>query len=379
MVLNLSIGQILIISFLFLTTLNCLVTYLCSSASLKELEVTKSFPRAINKIRIYDKYLLTTLTLITSAIYLVLSYFYFYDMLKVSDYFICLTTSLGFVLTLMTTFFSRLCYCYACNVLLKTKLNEYECFMENFFYLLRIFFPIFLVSFVIPTVYVFPIDNLYREIIVITFIVIYLFIWLFSAPYKAKLILNAKPIYNDELYGLLTNLFDDNEIKKYKLYYWDSSKSNESNAFISGFFTKSLFVSSSLIEAVNQEELAAVVLHEIGHVKKRHLGKILISKCVLLLVISLIIYYVIIFKNINIWILFSLIFAFILVMGLNLKGMKRYEDQADLYVNEKGRGKELISALKKISFDEEHSINKLDEFLSSHPDIDKRIDKLNQK
>ena len=241
MIFNLSIGQLLIISFLFLTTFNCLVTYFCSSNSLKELEETKSFPVAINKIRLYDKYLLTTLTLITSAFYVVISYFYFVDLLEVSDYFIALSTCMGFILSLFTTFFSRLCYCYACNILLKTKLNEYECFMENFFYLLRIFFPIFILSFVIPTIAVFPIENSYREMLSIGFIVTYLIIWVFSSPKKTILTLNAKKIKNERLLHLLNTLFKDNGIKKYALYFWDSSKSNEANAFISGFSKRYLF------------------------------------------------------------------------------------------------------------------------------------------
>lgn len=378
MILNLNIGQILIIAFLFLTTLNCLVTYFCSSSSLKVLEQTKSYPLAINKIRLYDKYLLTTLTLITSAIYVVLSYFYFVDLLKVSDYFIALSTCMGFILSLFTTFFSRLCYCYACNILLKTKLNEYECFMENFFYLLRIFFPIFIISFLIPTIHILPIESSYREAISIAFIAFYLLIWVFSSPKKTILTLNAKKIKNERLLHLLNTLFKDNGIKKYELYYWDSSKSNEANAFISGFNKRFLFVSSTLVEMVDERELIAIVLHEIGHVKNHHLKKILVSKLVLLSVLSLIIYYVSVFKVFNIWVLFALVFAFILIMGINLKGMKKYEDQADLYVNKAGYGEELISALKKVSYDD-NAINKLDEFLSSHPDVNNRIDKLNNK
>ena len=371
--------QILIIAFLFLTTFNCLITYFCSSSSLKVLEETRSFPKAINKIRAYDKYLLTTLTLITSAIYVVLSYFYFQDLLEVSDYFISLSVSLGFILSLLTTFFSRLCYCYACNILLKTKLNEYECFIENFFYLLRIFFPIFLISFVLPTIQVLPIANRYREILSVSFIVIYLVIWVLSSPGKTILTLNARKINNEKLLHLLNTLFSDNGIKNYELYYWDSSKSNEANAFISGFFKRYLFISSTLIETLDDRELMAIVLHEIGHVKNHHLKKILISKLALLSVLSLIIYYISIFRVFNVWVLFGLFFAFILVMGRNLKGMKKYEDQADLYVNKSGYGTELISALKKVSFEDNDVINKLDEFLSSHPDVSKRIDKLKKK
>ena len=374
----LSIGHLLIISFLFLTSINCVVTYFCSSSALKELEKTKSFNKAINKIRVYDTYILITISLLTSAIYVVLSYFYFLESLEVSDYFITLSVSMGFILSLITTFFSRLCYCYVCNVLLKTQLNEYECFKENFFYLLRIFFPIFLVSFVISSIYLLPIKIISKKVISVLFIVVYLVLWVFSSPYKTIFTLNARKINNKVLKQALTKIFNDNEVKKYQLYYWDSSKTNEANALISGFFTRYLFVSTSLIESLNIEELQAVVLHEIGHVKNHHFTKILISKIALLGIFSFTIYYALVFDNVNIWLVFALTFIFILTMGINLKGSKRYEEEADLYVNEKGYGIHLISALKKVSF-EDTSISKLDEFFSSHPDTNKRIEKLNNK
>jgi len=374
----LGIGHILIISFLFLTTINCLVTYFCSSSALKEFENTASYSKGINRIRVYDTYILNTITLVTSAIYVVLSYFYFLDIMEVSDYFLTLSISLGFVLALITTFFSRLCYCYACNVLLKTDLNEYECFVENFAYLLRIFFPIFFVSFLIPTIYVLNIEDVLKKILVTCVIAGYLICWVVFAPYKSILNLNARKIQSDKLRDSLSKLFIENDIKKYKLYYWDSSRTNEANALVSGFNTYYLFVSTSLIEALNEKELEAVILHEIGHIKNNHFTKILVSRAFLFLSLSIILYYTIAFNKMNVFVLFGLVFAFILAMGINLKGSKKYEDEADLYVNSKGYGKYLISALKKVSLDDTY-VNKVDEFFSTHPDINKRIDKLNRK
>ena len=69
-------GSIVIICFLFLTSLNCLITYLCSTSALKVFELTKSYEKAVNKITVYDKYMLSILTILTSALYVLISYFY---------------------------------------------------------------------------------------------------------------------------------------------------------------------------------------------------------------------------------------------------------------------------------------------------------------
>ena len=375
--LNLTPGQLLVIAFLFLTTLNCLITYFCSSVSLKVLEDTGSYPKAIAKIRMYDKYILTILNLLTSVGYVILAYFYFLDILEVSDYFLTLSILLGFVFSLLTTFFSRLCYCYACNVLLKTKLNEYECFIENFFYLTKIFLPLFIISFVIPTIYLLPIMDLYRRLLVVAFIVVYLSAWVLLTPYKNIFSLNARKIKGEELRKRLSKLFIDNDIKKYELYYWDSSRSNESNAMISGFFKRYLFVSSTIIDTLNERELEAIVLHELGHVKCKHLRKILVSRLFILCVVATTIFYTSILTGLNIWIIFALIALLMLIMGINLIEGKKYEEEADLFANSKGYGQELISALKKIGNDE--SANVIDDFLSSHPNTNERIDNINKK
>jgi len=378
MIFNLTTFQILLVAFLFLTTFNCLITYFCSSSSLKIYEKTKSFAKGIERIRIFDKYLLTLLTLVTSIIYIVLSYFFFVELLIVSDYFITLSILLGFILSLFTTFFSRLCYCYACNILLKTKLNEYECFIENLLYLVKVFFPLFLISFIIPTIYLIPIVDVVRRFIIGVFIFIYLIIWITTTPGRVKLIYKARKIKGIELKETLTQLFKDNKIKHFELYYWDSSKTNEANAFISGFTKRYLFISSTLIELITKEELKAVVLHEIGHLKRHHFSKLLISKLLIFSIVSAVLYYIFILKNINIWLVFGLIFVCILTMSINLKDSRKFEDEADFFVNEKGYGKELVSALKKISYGDLES-NKFDQWFSDHPDIKSRITKINHE
>ena len=142
---GLDMGEILIISFLFLTTINCLVTYFPCASLIKRAVKKNDYVGAIKRLRHLDEFFLSGLTMVTAVLYVGLSYYYFYTSLGVSDYFITLATVGGFILTLLTIFFSRLCYCYACNIILKTKLNGYECFMQNVFSLAKLFFPIFMI------------------------------------------------------------------------------------------------------------------------------------------------------------------------------------------------------------------------------------------
>lgn len=346
-------GELLIIGFLFLTTINCLVTYLCSSSSIKKVSESNDYSKAITRLRNYDKYLLTTLTMITGVIYVALSYNYFVYSLVDSDYFITLATVGGFIFTLLTTFFSRLCYCYACNFILKTKLNEYECFMENMFSLVRIFFPIFVVSFIIPTIYVLPFSINVRHLLVALFLFCYVVIYVSMTTSFNILSLKARKLNKPKLIETISHLFDEHGIKKYKLYYWDSSRSNDSNSMVTGFFTVHFFISTSLIESINNKELEAVILHEIGHIKKNHIKSSIINQMLILFAISAFLLYALVSNVTSIYFLLAIMSVFIMIMGLEVKIGKKQEDEADLYVAKCGLGDELISALKKISYEGE--------------------------
>ena len=111
------------------------------------------------------------------------------------------------------------------------------------------------------------------------------------------------------------------------------------------------------------------------HLKKHHLSKLLLLRMSVLSMVATIVYYSFVYDHINTSLVFVLIFACVLIMGINLKGSRNFEDEADLFVNEKGYGKELISALKKLSYDE-LDVNKFDQLFSDHPDIRSRINNL---
>ena len=231
---NISIVELLIISLLFVTALNCTLTYFCCTKSLKVLEENNSIGKAVNKLRIFDQYILSKINILVALFYFIISYFFVNTYLNTYYvfFFACL---LSFALTLITTFVSRLCYCYTCNVLLETKLNEFECLVINFKNLMSFYFPFLLISLLVPSIYLFEVPMLYRNIICIASLLVIVAIWIILAPDIIKLKYNAKRIpKNTMLEHRLMQLLDAHGIKRYKLYYWDTSRSKEANAMVSG-------------------------------------------------------------------------------------------------------------------------------------------------
>ena len=368
----LGMQEVLILSFLFLTGVNCLVTYLGSSSCIKRASKHKDYVGAIKKLRIYDNYIFSSVMMVTSVIYVALSYFYFKSTLKVSDYFITFATIGGFVLTSFTTFFSRLCYCYACNFILKTKLNEFDCFMVNTIALAKVFYPIFTVSFVVPTIYVLPYSMQTREILIGVFLGVFVLFYIATTTLFNMLSLGARRIKKGRVFDVISALFKEHKIKRYKIYYWDSSKSNDSNAMVMGFNKINFFISSSLVQSLDDKELEAVILHEIGHVKHGHVKSSVIHQGIYLTAIAAVLYYAIISDVTNIYFLLILILVFVLLMGVSVNVSKKQEDEADLYVAKHGLGDSLISALRKISIDG-------DEGDTIHGSVEKRKENIKSK
>lgn len=381
---NLSIGELLIISLFFITSISCIITYSCCSKCLKVLEEDKSISKAINKLRIFDQYILSKINLLIALFYFGMSYMFIHSFLDSSGYIFFLASLLSFVLTLFTTFISRLCYCYTCNVLLETKLNEWECLMVNFKRLITVYVPFVIASLIIPTIYLLEIPIIYKNIICIVSLALMVIEWVILTPRIMILMHNAKKISKYSVLNYrLEQLMELHNIKKYKLYLWDTSKSRESNAMVSGLRTCYLFVSSSLIEDVTLPELETVVTHEIGHVKNNHLVKKMIGKLfvVIPLILMIALPYIFDFKLVSKGLVYLLIiFITCLSILLSIGVERKYEMQADLYVAAYNDPDLFASALKKITkYEEEEDNTKLDELFQSHPSIKSRIQKVEKK
>lgn len=176
-----------------------------------------------------------------------------------------------------------------------------------------------------------------------------------------------------------------------------SKRSSKANAFFTGFGgNKRIGLFDTLVEQYSVPELVAVVAHEVGHYKKGHLLKgLLVQVCylgVLFFLLSLVLEYDLLFEAFYMtetsvyasFVFFGLLFTpvdLILSMYVNATSRKN-EFEADAFAAATtGRGKDLISALKKLSADSLANLtpHSLEVFLHySHPPVLQRIAVLRQ-
>lgn len=183
------------------------------------------------------------------------------------------------------------------------------------------------------------------------------------------------------------------------IYTMDGSKrSTKLNAFFTGFgkFRKIVFY-DTLLEKLDEDEVVAVLAHEMGHYKHRHLLKMMaISVChtgLLFFLLSLFIGNENLFaafqmEHVSIYgalIIFSFVFSPLnLLLEIVVNSLSRkHEYQADRYaVDSPGRGKALVSGLKKLSVANLSNLTPhpaMVFFHYSHPPVLARIRKLREK
>lgn len=173
-----------------------------------------------------------------------------------------------------------------------------------------------------------------------------------------------------------------------------SKRSSKANAFFSGFGKKKKVVLyDTLIEQHTTDELVAILAHEIGHYKKKHIfiGMVtgILQVGFLLYILSLFIFN----QNISLalggeqlavhlnLIGFSLLFSPIsMLLGLGVNFLSRKNEfQADRYAKETFAGKPLAEALKTLSINNLSNINPHPLYVFvhySHPPLLDRLEKL---
>jgi len=183
------------------------------------------------------------------------------------------------------------------------------------------------------------------------------------------------------------------------IYTMDGSKrSTKLNAFFTGFgkFRKIVFY-DTLLEKLDEDEVVAVLAHEMGHYKHRHIFKMMvISVChtgLLFFLLSLFIGNEKLFaafqmEHVSIYgalIIFSFIFSPLnLLLGILVNVLSRkHEYQADRYAADSpSRGAALVSGLKKLSVANLSNLTPhpaMVFFHYSHPPVLARIRKLREK
>jgi STE24 endopeptidase len=201
------------------------------------------------------------------------------------------------------------------------------------------------------------------------------------------------PIQDNELYGSIKELAVSEGLNIKGIFQMDAARrSRHTNAYLSGLGkTKRIVLYDTLLESHKNDEILAVLAHEIGHLKKRHIRKQII--------ISAIISFLLFFASSRMiaWSFMYESFGFsstpvyaglfliavilepvwFLLSPVPMAVSRRFEREADQHVSRVlKRGESLISALKKMALDNLANLNPHPVFVRfnySHPPIPERI------
>ncbi len=173
-----------------------------------------------------------------------------------------------------------------------------------------------------------------------------------------------------------------------------SKRSTKANAYFTGFGKKKRIVLfDTLIDKLEEEEIVAVLAHEIGHYKKKHtiwgFLSTVVNVGVLLYIFSLIVDTPEIYEALGITtqgihialIVFSILLSPVnMILGIIFNMWSRKNEyEADIYAKDNYSADKLISALKKLSVDSLSNLTPhfLYEFVYySHPSLLRRINTL---
>ena len=192
---------------------------------------------------------------------------------------------------------------------------------------------------------------------------------LFMAFFYSSLIVplfnKQKPLEDGDLKHQITNHADQAGFRIDKIYAIDGSKrSTKANAYFSGLGRKKRIVLfDTLIKELSTDEIVAVLMHEIGHYRKKHIisGMILsvIQTGIMLFILSLFISQPVLSQALGMpdtafhigLIAFGILFSPVsMVIGLMMNIFSRKNEyQADNFAADYQMGNALIGALKKLS------------------------------
>ncbi len=219
-----------------------------------------------------------------------------------------------------------------------------------------------------------------------------LFMTFFYSTLIVPLFNKQSPLSPGELRNKIYKLADDLNFDLQSLYVLDGSKrSSKANAYFSGFGKKKRIVLyDTLIKDLDEDEILAVLAHEIGHYKKKHVLYNMILTIgltgLMLFLLSFALNSPLLSGALGIetpsfhigLIVFSLLYQPISEftgVGINYLS-RRFEYQADYYAKTHIKGEYLIAALKKLSRKSLSNLNpdKWYEFVHySHPNLAERI------
>ncbi len=202
------------------------------------------------------------------------------------------------------------------------------------------------------------------------------------------------PLPEGELRTAITTYAESIGFRLDNIFVMDGSKrSSKANAFFTGFGKyRRIVLYDTLIEKHSVGELVAVLAHEMGHFKQRHILKMMLigiaQAGVMFYVLSLFISYPGLFhafyvQDVSVYVglvLFGLLYAPLdMVMGIIVQQLsRRHEYEADRFAVDTGpnRGRALATALKRLSVDSLANLQPHPFFVFlnySHPPVLERI------
>ncbi|MGQ9847050.1 MAG: M48 family metallopeptidase [Bacteroidales bacterium] len=203
---------------------------------------------------------------------------------------------------------------------------------------------------------------LYAWVIVIVFS---LFITFFYSKIIVPLFNKQTPLPDGELKDAIFDFCKKVHFPIKEIYILDASKrTKKANAYFTGFGkNKRIVLFDTLIEQMSKEEIVAILAHEIGHYKKKHIIK---SMFLSFIQIGLMLYTLSLFINVPVFnkalgaeipsfhigiIAFGILFSPISsVLAILFNYFSRInEKQADLFAKKHQQATHLITALKKLA------------------------------
>ncbi len=205
------------------------------------------------------------------------------------------------------------------------------------------------------------------------------------------------PLDEGELRDKINTLSMETDFKLDNIYMIDASKrSTKSNAYFTGLGSKKRIVLyDTLLKTISQDEILSILAHEIGHYKKKHTFKGLITSIIqtglLLFLFSIIVESPAIYESLNVkpgfhigLIIFMILYSpisFILSILFNYFSRK-HEFEADGFAVEHSYGSALIKALKSLTSNNLSDLNPYPLFIKvyySHPSLLQRINNISKK
>ncbi len=194
-----------------------------------------------------------------------------------------------------------------------------------------------------------------------------LFMSLFYSNLIVPLFNKQEPLAEGELRNAIEKFAQSVDFKIDNIYVMDSSKrSSKANAYFTGLGRrKRIVLYDTLIDTLTTDEIVAVLAHEIGHYRHKHVAKDMVSGLIQNLLIfallGLTLRYDVVTQSlgcatasfhINALVFFLLFKPVSEVLDIisNIFS-RRHEYQADHFVKEHGMSESLISSLKKLTTD----------------------------